>query len=200
MSRTTNKAASRLPEGPAWASWLGAIAIVLGVFLTAVQGNEWMTQYVMSNYMPDGGKPAAVCPEEELEEEGLALEECEYLLTQVYGLDASTPDWFPRTYLILAGVGTVLAFASVMTGGALVNYRPWAPVAAIAVFGMLAAVDMSQFIAVVNTGPTIRQLYLTNVLLWFLLHLLVLASVVAGIHGQYARRNSDELPSTQSHS
>lgn len=198
MTSTTENAGSEAPTGPAWASWLGAIAIVLGVYLTAVQGNEWMTQYVMSNYMPEGAVPAAVCPEEELEEEGIDVEECEYLLTRVYGLDASTPDWFPGAYLILAGVGTVLAFASVIIGGALVNYQSWAPRAAILIFALLAAVDVFQFIAVVETGPIIRQMHLTNVLLWFLLHLLMLASAIAGYHGQTAQRQGGALSSTPS--
>ena len=199
MTSTTETTGPESSTGPAWASWLGAIAIVLGVYLTAVHGNEWMTQYVMSNYMPEGAVPAAVCPEAELEEEGIEVEECEYLLAQVYGLDASTPDWFPGAYLILAGIGTVLAFVSVIVGGALVNYQSWAPRAAMAVFALLAAVDLFQFIAVVETGPIIRQLYLTNVLLWFLLHLLMLASAIAGYHGQNAQRESGALPSTPSH-
>ena len=63
---------SRLPH---WASILGVVAIVLGVFLTAMHGTEWMKQAVIETHMPESGvMPAADCPEEELEEEGITVE------------------------------------------------------------------------------------------------------------------------------
>ena len=65
MSNENNK--TSLPH---WASILGVVAIMLGVFLTAVHGNEAMKQAVVTSNMPaDGVMPAADCPEEELEEE-----------------------------------------------------------------------------------------------------------------------------------
>ncbi|GAB4296950.1 MAG: hypothetical protein Kow0083_09800 [Methylophaga sp.] len=168
---------------PSWASILGVVAIMLGVFLTAVHGNEAMKQSVIVSNMPaDGVMPEADCPEEELEEEGISLAECEYLIEHVKGIAMSAPDWFPAAQTTLAGIGAVLAFLSIIIGGALVNYTAWAAKAATLVFSGLAAIDLLQFAVVVNTGPTLREVYLGSILLWFILHLMLLVGVLAGRH------------------
>ncbi|MCX4186614.1 hypothetical protein [Methylophaga sp. OBS4] len=178
MSDENNK-----PSSPSWASILGVVAIMLGVFLTAVHGNEVMKQFVVTSNMPASGEmPVAECPPEELEEEGISLAECEYLVNHVKGIALAAPDWFPSAQLTLAAVGAVLAFISIIIGGALVNYTPWASKAAVTVFAGLAAIDMLQFAAVVNTGPTLREVYLGGILLWFVLHLMLLVGAVAGRH------------------
>jgi len=172
-------------NSPSWASILGVVAIMLGVFLTAVHGNEAMKQVVIVDNMPASGiMPEADCPEEELEEEGISVAECEYLIDHVKGIAMSAPDWFPTAQATLSGVGAVLAFVSIIIGGALVNYTPWASKAAVAVFAGLAAIDLLQFAAVVNTGPTLREVYLSGILLWFVLHLMLLVGAVAGRHTQ----------------
>lgn len=168
---------------PSWASILGVVAIMLGVFLTAVHGNEAMKQSVIVNNMPASGvMPEADCPEEELEEEGITVAECEYLIDHVAGIALSAPDWFPAAQVTLSGIGAVLAFISIIIGGALVNYTPWASKAAVTVFGGLAAVDLLQFAVVVNTGPTLREMYLGGILLWFILHLMLVVGALAGRH------------------
>ena len=180
MSNENNK--TSLPH---WASILGVVAIMLGVFLTAVHGNEAMKQAVVTSNMPaDGVMPAADCPEEELEEEGITVAECEYLIEHVKGVTLAAPDWFPNVQMTLAGIGAVLAFISVIIGGALVNYTPWASKAAMVVFSGLAAVDLLQFAAVVNTGPTLREVYLGGILLWFILHLMLVVGTLAGRHSE----------------
>jgi hypothetical protein len=63
-----------------------------------------------------------------------------------------------------------------------VNYTPWASKAAVTVFGGLAAVDLLQFAAVVNTGPTLREMYLGGILLWLILHLMLVVGALAGRH------------------
>lgn len=168
---------------PHWASILGVVAIMLGVFLTAVHGNEVMKQVVITNNMPaDGVMPEPDCPEEELEEEGISVAECEYLIQHVRGIALSAPDWFPSAQITLSAIGTVLAFGSIIIGGALVNYTPWASKAALVVFGGLAAIDLLQFAVVVNTGPTLRDVYLGGILLWFILHLMLVTGTLAGRH------------------
>ncbi|KGM06826.1 hypothetical protein LP43_1318 [Methylophaga thiooxydans] len=170
---------------PAWASILGVIAIMLGVFLTAVHANEAMKQAVIVEHMPASGvMPEADCPPEELEEEGISVAECEYLIEHVKGMALSAPDWFPSAQMTLAGIGALLAFISIIIGGALVNYTPSASVAAVAVFSGLAIIDLLQFAAVVNTGPTLREVYLGGILLWFVLHLMLLVGAIAGRHTQ----------------
>lgn len=170
-------------NSPSWASILGVVAIMLGVFLTAVHSNEAMKQMVIVEHMPASGiMPEADCPEDELEEEGISVAECEYLIDHVKGIAMSAPDWFPSAQATLSLVGAALAFVSIIIGGALVNYTPWASKAAVAVFTGLTAIDLLQFAAVVNTGPTLREVYLGGILLWFVLHLMLLVGAVAGRH------------------
>ena len=172
-------------QGPAWASALGVIAIVLGVFLTAYHGNELMKQAVLVNAMPASGEmPAADCPEDELEEEGLSLAECEYMVDHVRGIFLSMPEWFPSVQMALAATGAVLAFLSIIIGGALVNYSRAASVAAVLVFGGLTLVDAAQFAVVVNTGPILRDVYLWSILLWLTIHLMMTVGVIAGRHSE----------------
>lgn len=170
---------------PAWASSLGAVAIVLGVFLTGWHGNEWLKQVDLVRAMPASGEmPAADCPEEELREEGISLAECEYMVEHVRGIVLSTPDWFPGAFGTVAAVGALLAFVSIVVGGALVNYTPAAGAAAVGVFGGLALVDVLQFALAVNAGPILRDLYLPGILLWFLLHLMLAVGAAAGQRGE----------------
>ena len=65
-------------------------------------------------------------------------------------------------------------------GAALIDRQSWAPAAAIAVFGALTLVDAVGFVAAVNTGPILRDVYLWNVLLWFFVHLMMTLGAVAG--------------------
>jgi hypothetical protein len=168
---------------PNWASILGVVAIMLGVFLTAMHGTELMKQSVMTSNMPASGEmPAADCPLGELDEEGITLEQCEFLVDYVQGVAQATPEGFPET---------ILAFASVIIGGALVNYTSWSSTAAVVVFAGLAIVDLLQFATVVNAGPILRGMYLWSILLWFLLHLMLLVGALAGRHTEAARINRE---------
>jgi hypothetical protein len=174
-------------EGPAWASWLGVITIVFGIFLTASHGNEWMKQAVITDSMPARGEmPAADCPPGELEEEGLSLAECVHMVANVKGIALSAPDWFPDFQMVLSGIGAAIAFVSIIVGAALVNYRGWAPTVAILAFAALIAIDVIGFIGAANAGPILRQIYLGDILLWFFIHLMMLAAAVAGRHGERA--------------
>lgn len=174
--------------GPAWASWLGVAAIVLGIFVTAVHSNEWMKQTVITGAMPASGQmPPADCPPEELEEEGLSLAECEFMVANVQGIALSAPDWFPAYQAAVSAVGTVLAFLSIIAGAALVNFRSWAPAAATLAFSALALIDVLIFAGVVNAGPLVRQAYLADSLLWFLIHFMMVVAAVAGRHEERAR-------------
>jgi hypothetical protein len=173
------------PQGPAWASWMGIVAVVLGVLLTAAHGNEWMKQIVIARSTPAGDQVAAAdCPRDELVEEGLSRAECRQMVANVRNLALSAPDWFPRFQTTLAVVGIIIAFISIVVGAALVNYRSWAPAAAVLTFGALAAVDVFGFIGAVNAGPILRDLYLWDILIWFYIHLMMTVGVVAGRHAQ----------------
>lgn len=172
-------------HGPAWASVVGVVAIVLGVFLTASHGNEWMKWSVMTASTPAGDQvPAADCPPDELVEEGLSQAECEQMVANVRNLVLSAPDWFAGFQTILSIPGTIFAFASIIVGAALVNYRGWAPTAAILTFGALAAIDVISFLGTVNAGPMLRGLYLQNFLLWFFIHLMMTVGVIASRHAR----------------
>lgn len=164
-----------------WASALGAIAVVLGLLLTATHANEWMKQAVIANSTPAGQQlPTADCPADELEEEGLSLAECEHLVARVQALVLSQPEWFAPLQRVLSAIGTFIAAFSVIVGIALVSGRGWAPRIALLTFAALLLIDAVGFIAVVNTGPITRGEYLWSILLWFALHLMMTVAVVAG--------------------
>ncbi|WP_206054831.1 hypothetical protein [Nitrosococcus wardiae] len=164
---------------------MGAVAIVLGVLLAAIHGNEWMKQGVIVQATPASGVvPAAECPEDELEEERLSLAECKQMVANVQNFILSAPDWFFSFQMALACVGTIIAFVSIILGVALVHYRRWAPTAAVLVFAALAIIDVVDFIAVVNTGPILRSMYLWDILLWFFIHLVMTVGAIVGRQSQ----------------
>lgn len=158
--------------GPAWMSWLGVTAILLGVLFTAYAGNEWMRQSVIASSTPaDLVLPAAECPADELEEEGLSMEECEQLVADVTSYIVSQPAWFAAVQGTLAALATGLALASVLAGALLANYRLGAAGVGAVVFAALALVDAGQFVAVQQAGPILRAIHLPVALLWFSIHL-----------------------------
>jgi len=180
MSDVTRSVIGSAP-GAAWESWLGVVAIVLGVLLTAAHGTEWTRQHVLAIAAPANGElPPAECPEDELIEEGLSVGECEQLVSNVRSYLVSAPSWFPGLMTSLSAAGTILALASVVVGAALVDHRAWASAAAIPVFGGLALIDAIGFIGVINAGPILRGLYLWNVLEWFVIHLMMTVGAAAG--------------------
>jgi hypothetical protein len=86
--------------------------------------------------------------------------------------------------MVLSGIGTVIAFLSIIVGAALVNYQGWAPTVAILTFAVLIAIDVIGFMAAVDAGPILRQIYLGDILLWFFIHLIMIVAAVAGRHGE----------------
>jgi hypothetical protein len=171
-------------SSPAWASALGVVAVVLGIFLTAMNGNELMKHAIITQ--PAGGEEQLAepdCPPDELAEEGVSLAECEQLVAHVRTITVSRPDWFRGFYMSLAALGAVVAFASIVVGAALIDGRGWAPGAAMLNFGALTALDVIGFVAVVNAGPLLRDFYLWQLLLWFLIHLMMTVAAVVGRQG-----------------
>lgn len=153
-------------------SWLGIAAVLLGVLFTAYEANEWMRQVVIERAMPaDLVLPQADCPADELEEEGLSVAECEQLVEDVRSYVVSRPDWFAGIQAWFAGLGTLLAIASVICGAALANYRPAGARAGAIVFGALTAIGVGHFIAAQLAGPILRAIHLPPTLLWISVHL-----------------------------
>ena len=167
-------------SGPAWASWLGVVAVIFGILQTAAHGNEWMTQKVIAPGTAAVRGIPPRCPEDELVEEGISVTECELMAAKLKIMIASRPHWFRGFQMGLALIGTVVAFGSIFVGVALVQYRSWAPPAAMITFAALLTIDAIGFIAAINTGPLLRAVYLWNILIWFFIHLLMTAGAVAG--------------------
>ncbi len=168
-------------DSPAWASWLGVAAVVLGVLLASWHANEWMKLAIVGDppfSVADMPEPA--CDEDEMEEEGLLLAECRQLALVVHSISISAPDWFPGFHMATSFIGFVLSLISIVVGMALVDYRRWAPSAAFLTFGALAVVDAVSFTGVVNTGPLIRQMYLWSILLWFFIHIIMTVAAFTG--------------------
>ena len=166
--------------GPAWASWLGIVAVIFGILLTGVHGNEWLTQQVITpgSAAAQGIPPS--CPQDELIEERISVVECELLVAKVNMVIASRPDWFRGFQMGLASLGTVVAFCSIFVGVVLVQYRDWAPRAAVITFAALLSIDAIGFIAATNTGPLLRAAYLWDIVVWFFIHLVMTVGAIAG--------------------
>lgn len=179
--------AAPTPELSSWVGWLGSVAVVLGIVLAATDGTELMKQAVsVEPAIPAEQVSAADCRADELKEEGFAFAECKQMVANIQSLTVSRPGWFRRLQIGLAGLGTILALGSILVGVALVDNRSWAPAGAILAFAALTGLDGVGFIAAVNGGPIIRQLYLGDILLWFLLHLMMTVAAVAGYVGDRA--------------
>jgi len=167
-------------RGPAWAAALGGVAVVFGVLMTAAQGNELLAQKILASGTAAAQNIPADCRKDEAEQEGVSLAECELMVASVRIVLASRPPWFRGVQIGLALAGTLAAFGSIFVGLALVDYRPWAPRAAVAIFGVLLALDVAGFTAALYTGPLLRALYLWNIFLWFTIHLCLTAGAAAG--------------------
>jgi len=156
----------------AWASAVGIAAIVLGLLFTAGQGTEWMRQYDLAAATPaDLVLPAARCPPDELEEEGLSVAECEQLVENVRSYLVSMPDWFGATQGWLAALATLLGIGSLLAGIGLADGKAIAARWAFGIFVALFVIDVAQFIAAQLAGPMLRALYLPSVLIWSFIHL-----------------------------
>ena len=175
---------------PLWASWIGIIIIVMGVYLSASHGNQlvkyWVLDGVPSVEMAEYNYK---CPEDELEEEGITLEMCKQKTANVDTILLSVPDWFRGFQVPLMLLGTIVAFSSIFVGVALIEYRTIAPLAATVVIGALLLIDIAGFMAVVITGPLTRQLYLWDILLWCFIHAILLSAIIAGRHE--SRKNEE---------
>jgi hypothetical protein len=171
-------------SGPAWASWLGIVAVTFGILGTADHGNEWMTQKVITaNSAAVQGIPPR-CPEDELIEEGISLAECELMTAKVRIMIVSRPNWFRGFQMGLALIGAIISFGAIFVGAALVQYRSWAPRVAVLTFTALLAIDALGFAAAINTGPLLRATYLWHILLWFFIHLTMTAGAFAGCNSE----------------
>ena len=160
-----------------WRSWLGSLTILFGILLFASHANELMTQVVIAPGTAADTGTVADCRPDELEEEGLSLEECELMVTSVQIRLASQSTWFRSTQIVLTSIGTVAAAFSIMIGIALVGSKSQVVKPAVFIFALLLIIDLTSFIAVSASGPLLRALYLEKLLLWFFLHLsLMLAS------------------------
>lgn len=176
---------SRL-AGPIWASWIGVIVVILGAYLAADHGIEAMKQYTFLGVTSAEALGRAFkCPLDELVEERISREVCEQMGATVRIQLVSRPVWFGAFQLTVESIGVVLALFSIIVGIALVDWHGWAPAAVIAVFGAFTALNVVDFIAVLNTGPLLRAHYLWSGLLWILIHL---SFTVAALAGKRVRR------------
>lgn len=177
---------------PVWASCLGITIIIMGVYLSAAHGNQ-LLKYIVLDGIPsvEMVEYKYKCPEDELEEEGITLAMCKQKTANVDTILLSIPDWFRGFQIGLMLSGTLVAFVSIFAGISLLEYRSYAPLAAVVTVSLLLLVDIAGFIAVVITGPLTRQLYLWDILLWCFVHAILLAAIFAG------RRESQSIKEQQ---
>lgn len=181
------------PVRPFWATCVGVLAVLFGAILAAGQANEWMVQKVIAPGSAAAQNIPADCREDEAEEEGVSVEECELMVANVRIMIASRPAWFRSAQMTLAAAGAVLALWSILVGVALVDYRVWAPSTAAATFALLLLLDGTQFVAALYTGPLLRAVYLWNIVLWTTIHLCLLAGALAGRHFELERESSQAV-------
>ena len=179
---------------PIWASWLGIIIVVMGVYLSASYGNQLMKYWVLDG-VPSVEKAEYQykCPEDELAEEGITLEMCKQKTANVDTILLSIPEWFRSFQIGLMSIGTVLAFVSIFIGVSLIEYKSFSPLATTINISLLFLVDIAAFIAVIVTGPLTRQLYLGDILLWCFIHAILLAAVIAGKNSLSTAKNSNVI-------
>jgi hypothetical protein len=176
------------PEpGPAWAAALGSVAVLFGVLLVAAQGNEALAQRIIAPDSVAARNVPADCRQDEAAQEGVSVAECELMVANVRMMIASRPPWFRGVQFGLAIAATAGALASIVVGMALVDYRPWAPRAAVAMFSILLTLDAAGFTAAFYTGPLLRAVYLWNLFLWFSIHLCLAMGAAAGRRAETAR-------------
>lgn len=168
-------------EGPVWAGWVGTIAVILGFYLASSYAVEATKHYTLYAQSADEFATLWKCPKGELEEENVSLQTCEGMAGRVAAFIEARPDWF-RGFQIFVGVtGTILAMVSIFIAMGLIDWRPWAPSAFVAVTGALAALDLAVFIATANSNPILRDEYLWDSLLWFLIHSGLMVAALAGM-------------------
>ena len=183
----TAASAPRPGAGPAGMSALGIAAVLLGVLFTAYEANEWMRQLVVESATPASLElPAAECPADELEEEGLSLAECEQLVANIRSYIVSQPGWFAGTQAWLAALGVMLGAITIVSGALLANYGAWGAKLGAAAFAALVAVDIGHFVAAQQAGPILREIHLPVALLWFSIHLAFALACCASLRQERA--------------
>ena len=180
----------RTEPGPAWAAALGSVAVLFGVLLVAAQGNEALAQRIIAPDSVAARNVPVDCRKDEAEQEGVSVAECELMVANVKMMIVSRPPWFRAVQFGLAMAGTAAGLASIFVGMALVDYRPWAPRAAVAMFSILLALDGAGFGAAFFTGPLLRALYLWNLFLWTSIHLCLVMGAAAGRRAESAQVTS----------
>jgi len=182
-------------DGPAWMSWLGVTAILLGILFTASEGNEWMRQVIVDNATPANLElPAADCRADELEEEGLSFAECEQMVEAIRSYVVSRPVWFAGVQAWLAAIGTLLALVSVVCGAALANFRISAARIGAGIFALLAVIDAAHFVAAQQAGPILRAIHLPMALQWFVIHLALAIAFFVAQRQQLPQMTVDSAP------
>lgn len=173
------------------ASWLGITVLLLGVLFAAYEGNELMRQLVFERAAPvDLDLPPAVCPPDELEEEGISVAECEQLVADARSYLVSRPGWFYLGQGALALLGTLLAIGSIAGGAMLVNGRGGATALSLLLLAGLTLVDAGHFIVAQMAGPILRGIHLPPALTWFFVHLALALACLAARPGAGARREA----------
>lgn len=183
-------------ESPHWANWLGIMAIVFGILLFAMHGTEILRLLVHEPGSAAVQNIPPRCPEYDLEKDGLSVEYCEALVDHIRSQIIATPDWFRSFKTWISIIAAIVSLVSVYAGIALIDNRSGAARFSVLVFSALVLIDGVEFLAVYNAGPLLRAVYLWHVGTWLLIHLMMTAAVIAGIHND-ARQSvttiSDEI-------
>ena len=168
--------------------WIGVTSVLFGVLLIANHGNEILRQFVIVTDSVAESAVVADCRPDELEEENLSLKECHLMVSNVQIILASSPSWFRPVSVCLYLLGFLFALFSLVFGMRFVTNPDSAQRPLRASFVSLVVIDFLIFATVSTTGPLLRSIYLWPNVLWFFIHLALLAAVLS-----YNSRSTQEV-------
>ena len=162
----------------------GVLIVIFAILYFAAQANELLRQAVVAPGSVAEQVSEADCRIDELEEEGLSLAECQLMVASVQITLASSPSWFRSFQLSSATAACVAAIFSFLVGFKLVGSGTLSTRIAGISLSSLVLIDISQFLAALNTGPLLRAQYLWPELLWIAIHLSFLVIILAASTSQ----------------
>ncbi len=157
----------------------GVLIVIFAILYFATQANEMLRQLVIAPESAAELVSEADCRVDELVEENLSLAECRLMVSSVQITLASSPSGFRSFQLGTAAIACVAALFSLAIGFKLTGTASLPINLARISFSSLVLIDISQFLAALNTGPLLRAQYLWPQLLWLAIHLSMLIIFLA---------------------
>lgn len=172
MAAETNQQLTRFNSG------FAVVLMLFALLAAASHGNELLKQSVLLPAAEGISEADLDCREDELQEEGISLEECGLMLSSVRVALASSPDWYRSFQILNSSLGLALALASAGVAIRIYNNYEVRNFALLAFVGLII-VDLAGLLAAVNLGPLLRTQTLWPGIQWLVTHLCFLVALLA---------------------